>query len=333
MFKIDFIEKAGRLRDRYFDTITYSRNVFVPLTNVCRNNCSYCGFSKGKPYLLSPKQIKNILKEGKRSGAVEALFTYGEQPTKVDGFKKLLTETGYESFDQYLKDTYQTALDQGLLPHTNPGYIPSDQFKSISKYNASMGLMLETTTDIPSHKESPGKKPEKRIQLIKYAGKQKIPLTTGILIGVGESWVDRVKSLKQIKKINDKYGHIQEVIIQGHQKHPKSNTKHPTTKQKTVIKTIALARHILKDIEIQAPPNLHPDIKSLLKAGVSDLGGISTTKDHINPTKKWPSPQKLEKEIKKHGYKPEKRLPIYPKYIEKDWLTEPIRKQITKIER
>ncbi|OUJ18119.1 Thiamine biosynthesis enzyme ThiH, FO synthase [Methanonatronarchaeum thermophilum] len=328
---VDVVEKAGLLRDRFFGEITYCRNVFVPVTNVCRNSCGYCGFCGGEYYLMSPSEVYDVLVEGVRGGAVEALFTFGERPEEAGcGFSRILGEYGYGSFTDYLVDLFEMALDLGLLPHTNPGLVSKSDFKLYSRYNASMGLMLESTATLPVHEGCPGKAPEKRIELIEFAGQEKIPLTTGILVGVGETWLDRLKSLRKIKEIDDRYGHIQEVIIQGHNKHRLAETQHPSVDEEVVVKTIAIARHILKDIEIQAPPNLHPDIKPLLTAGISDLGGISTTKDHINPSKEWPTPNQLKEKIDQHGYILKERLPIYPEYIEKGWVSKHVKKNLDK---
>ncbi|UOY10242.1 7,8-didemethyl-8-hydroxy-5-deazariboflavin synthase subunit CofG [Methanonatronarchaeum sp. AMET6-2] len=299
--------------------ITYSRNVFIPITNICRNNCGYCGFQSGEPYLIGPERAREIMKEGLNQGAVEALFTFGEQPQENRVFQNKLRQHGYDSFTNLLIDIFKSAIEMGLLPHTNPGCIPKKQFKELAEYNASMGLMLETTASLPIHTHSPGKEPEKRLELLRYAGEQKIPFTTGILVGIGEKIEDRIESLREIQRIHDRYGHIQEVILQGHSKHPSSNTDLPSAGQKEVLKTVRKADSILDGPKIQVPPNLHPDIKKLVRAGVRDIGGLSTTKDHINPEAGWPSISMIKEQLKTTGYKLKLRPPIHQRYIDWGW--------------
>ncbi|MFQ6062738.1 MAG: 7,8-didemethyl-8-hydroxy-5-deazariboflavin synthase subunit CofG [Methanosarcinales archaeon] len=304
--------------------ITFSRNVFIPLTNICRNKCSYCGFRRNiespDASLLNKKQVESILLRGAISKCTEALFTFGEKPEEVKGFRELLEKIGYSNIINYLVDLCKIALEYGLLPHSNAGILNYKELKKLKPFNASMGLMLETTGKVEAHKESIGKNPILRLKTIENAGKLKIPFTTGILVGIGETWKDRIDSLIAIRNLHNKYGHIQEVIIQNFV--PKPNTiwsKAPVPSLEEMAKTVALARKILQsDIAIQVPPNLVSDPYTLILQGARDLGGVSPeTIDYINPESKWPSIIELQKMTR--GIPLRERLPIYPQYIKKKW--------------
>lgn len=308
--------------------VTYSRNVFIPLTNICRNRCGYCGFRReiGHPEakLLTPGEVKDILLKGVRSGCSEALFTFGERPEEVHGFRELLFGFGYENIIDYLLDLCKLSINLGLLPHSNPGILERSDFEALKPYNASMGLMLETIASIEGHKGSPGKIPESRIKTIEYAGELKIPFTTGILVGIGETWDERVRSLNKIKELHQEFGHIQEVIIQNFI--PKEGTNMASLNAPGItdmIRTVRTARQILPgDITIQVPPNLIPP-GELVKCGASDLGGISPeTIDHINPGSPWPNLNELQAMV---DVPLRERLPIYPSYVKKGWYSPQIK--------
>ncbi len=306
--------------------VTFSRNVFIPLTNVCRNRCGYCGFRRdiGEAKLLSPPEVKDILLKGARSGCSEALFTFGERPGEVHGFRKWLLEFGYEDIIDYLLELCKLSIDIGLLPHSNPGILEKQEFKKLKPYNASMGLMLETLADIKGHEGCAGKVPGSRIKTIEYAGELKIPFTTGILVGIGETWEERVRSIHKIKELHEEFGHIQEVIIQNFI--PKQETKMASWDAPGIIemmRTVRMAREILPgDITIQVSPNLIPP-RQLVKCGASDLGGISPeTIDHINPEAPWPNYIELQAMV---DVPLRERLPIYPGYIQKGWYSSRIR--------
>ncbi|MFP4654184.1 MAG: 7,8-didemethyl-8-hydroxy-5-deazariboflavin synthase subunit CofG [Methanohalobium sp.] len=306
--------------------VTYSRNVFVPVTNICRNKCGYCGFRRNsddpQAQLMSVDEIIPILKKGKVAGCTEALFTFGESAEDVPEYKNWLNEMGYRTTVDYVIELCKIAIDIGLLPHTNAGVLDKEQIKILKPYNASMGLMLETTSRLTAHDNSPGKLPETRIETIRSAGELKIPFTTGILVGIGETEDDRIKSLNKIKKLHEKYGHIQEVIIQNFTPKPGTSMEnHPPPSTSTMLKTVSQARKILPDdVTVQIPPNL-TDPYLLIQHGATDLGGISpTTIDWINPESEWPDIVELEKMI--HCIPLKERLPIYPVYIEKGWHSE-----------
>jgi FO synthase subunit 1 len=311
--------------------VTFSKNVFIPVTNVCRNNCLYCGFKKDindkGAFLLTFDDVEKILKKGRDEGCIEAMFTFGEYPEKVDGFGSMLKKEGYDSFIDYIRDLCLLALDLDMLPHTNPGSISLDELSMLKDVNASMGLMLEEAASLEVHKNSPGKTPEHRIKTIESAGRLKIPFTTGILIGIGETEDDRIRSLKIIRDLHTRYDHIQEVIIQNFL--PKKGTVMESCKPSSIdeIKeTVKLARGILPDdIAIQIPPNLIPFdlLPELVRCGVDDLGGISTvTLDYINPESCWPTGKELRYILKDFILK--ERLPIYPRFVKDGWYSKKV---------
>ncbi|MCL7474600.1 MAG: 7,8-didemethyl-8-hydroxy-5-deazariboflavin synthase subunit CofG [ANME-2 cluster archaeon] len=313
--------------------VTYSRNVFIPVTNICRNHCGYCGFRRNpddpQAYIIHPDRVAEILQRGAGSGCTEALFTFGERPEEDIRYLERLKTIGYERTLDYLLDLCRMAINAGLLPHCNPGVLSYEELALLKPFNASMGLMLETTAQLQAHDNSPGKVPQKRIESIAHAGKLKIPFTTGLLVGIGETRSDRVDSLRTITGLHRKYGHIQEVIIQNFT--PKPDTPmagHEPPSFEEMLWTVEQARDILPDdVAVQVPPNLiTPGV--LIKHGASDLGGISSeTIDHINPEHKWPDVEELKQTAGKDTVLRE-RLPIYPKYILDKWFSEELRSLI-----
>ncbi|MBO8182374.1 MAG: 7,8-didemethyl-8-hydroxy-5-deazariboflavin synthase subunit CofG [Archaeoglobus sp.] len=299
--------------------VTFSRNVFIPLTNACRNRCHYCGFRSENPRLMNPLEVEDLLRMAKN--AKEALFTFGEKSEVYKSVKKSLSSLGYGSFLDYVVEMNRKAIELGKLPHTNAGVLSYSEIKKLKPWNASLGLMLEQAVELPCHVESPGKKPEERIRMIKDAGKLEIPFTTGILVGIGESFEEDLYSLEVIAELHSNYDHIQECIIQNFS--PKEGTpmedwEPPSTER--LLKLVREARKILpKDVEVQIPPNLVQDIRPFLNAGARDIGGISeVTIDHINPEAPWPSIEKIERSLNGEFVLKE-RLPVYPKYIKRRW--------------
>ena len=298
--------------------VTFSRNVFVPVTNICRNACGYCGFRRdigdAEAHLMGPDEVKALLQKAKDADCTEALFTFGERPYEVPGFLEKLEALGYENFMDYLCDLCEAAIAIGLLPHSNPGILTFDELERLKPVNASIGLMLETAASVNAHEGCVGKDPELRMWTIEDAGKLHVPFTTGLLIGIGEDWGDRIHSLELLADLHHRYRHLQEVIIQPFA--PKSGTRMAgslSPSNEVLIRTVALARYILPDeVAIQVPPNL-TEIGPLLRAGASDLGGISTvTVDFINPENEWPDVADL-------GVGLTERLPIYPQYVRAGW--------------
>jgi FO synthase subunit 1 len=282
------------------DAVTFSRNVFLPITNVCRNQCRYCGFRRdpGHPEanLMTISEVTKILDAGMRAGCTEALFTFGEMPEEHPLFREWIENIGYSSVIDYLINLCEIAIEYGMLPHSNPGVVDIRDIRRLKPLNASMGLMLETTAAIPAHEGSAGKIPSKRIRTIENAGKLRVPFTTGLLIGIGESREDRVQSLSTIADLHSRYRHIQEVIIQPFA--PKPGTGMADSPEPTHQEMIGFY--------------------DLLRCGASDLGGISPyTIDWINPEAKWPQISELAGKL--GGILLRERLPIYPQYIHERW--------------
>ncbi len=319
--------------------ITYSKNVFIPLCNWCRNVCGYCTFRKDNYKLMSKKEVKEILLKGDEYNCREALFTFGENVDENGQIHNQLKEWGYSGIVEYLYDLEDWCLSNtDLIPHTNCGILSYDDLKLLKEVNGSMGLMLENSSKrlmgTMAHKYSPGKDPQLRLKMIEDAGKLKIPFTTGILIGIGETEEEIVKSLYDIKKIHEEYGHIQEVIIQNFRSKkgiPMENYAEPTPLK--MLKVLIVAKNILKDISIQIPPNLNSETGQLfLFAGVDDWGGVSPlTKDYVNPEAPWPKIEELKRYTEEFGYKLKERLPVYDKYINRDFLSDRVYNKIKKI--
>ncbi|HWQ64299.1 MAG TPA: 7,8-didemethyl-8-hydroxy-5-deazariboflavin synthase CofG [Methanospirillum sp.] len=314
--------------------ITFSRNVFLPLTFVCQNHCGYCTFRQppGAGCLTGPHQVQEILTKGQMFGCTEALFTFGERPELVPGFQPYLKALGHSTILDYCEEMSKRALEAGLLPHTNAGVLTGEEMERLKPLNASMGLMLETTADIPAHKGSQGKAPEVRIEMIEEAGRQKIPFTTGLLIGIGETREDRRESLQVISDLHRRHDHIQEIIIQNFCPKPGTDmAAYPGATTEIMKDTISLADEILPaDISIQIPPNL-ADSRSLLRFGVTDLGGVSpVTPDYVNPEHPWPGIEELKGLTS--GYSLRERLCIYPKYIRKGWYSPGLKDYIMRLE-
>ncbi len=282
---------------------------------------------------MQPGEAEYTLARGAAKGCTEALFTFGERPEEEQGFKALISRIGYDSILQYCHALCEQSIATGLLPHTNAGIMTAEELEYLKPVNASMGLMLETTAELPAHRNSPGKVPEVRIEMIENAGTLKIPFTTGLLLGIGETMQDREESLTVIRNLHKRYGHIQEVIIQNFC--PKPGT--PMGNRRgisfdemcTVIRT---ARDLLpEDVAIQVAPNL-ADAASLIPCGVNDLGGISPlTIDYVNPEHPWPGEDALRRSA--WDYLLAERLCIYPQFIERGWFSnelEPLIKRLVK---
>jgi len=301
--------------------ITFSRNVFLPLTTVCRNRCGYCSFRTPVQdgCLMAQDVVEKTLRVGASLGCTEALFTFGERPEEEPGFAAYLRQTGYTSILKYCEAMCRKSIACGILPHTNAGILTYGEMEQLREVNASMGLMLETTAKIPAHAGSKGKEPEVRLGMMEDAGKLKIPFTTGLLLGIGETMADREESLMAIRDLHKRYGHIQEIIIQNFC--PKPGTPmahHPVPGTDEICATIRMAREILqKRIAIQIPPNLI-NASALISCGVDDLGGVSPlTIDYVNPEHPWPAIDEL-KTIVGDAQLCE-RLCIYPQYIKRGW--------------
>jgi FO synthase subunit 1 len=279
---------------------------------------------------LTPDEVRDIISRGARAGCSEALFTFGERPEEVPGFNKWLCELGFDNIIDYLMELCKLSISLGLLPHCNPGILDRSEFEKLKPYNASMGLMLETTASVKGHDGCAGKIPETRIKTIEYAGQLKIPFTTGILVGIGETWEDRALSLQKITELHEKFGHIQEVIIQNFIPKPETlmaSYNGPGIEE--MKQTVSMARHILPaDIAIQVSPNLISP-RELIKCGASDLGGISPeTIDYINPESPWPNLLDLRSMV---DINLRERMPIYPEYVKKGWYSKELKYLISSL--
>ena len=327
----DLMQKAKEIRGDDKKVITYSKKVFIPLTELCRDVCHYCTFAKAPkkldaPY-LEPDQVLAIAEQGKEQFVKEALFTLGEKPEmRYQVAKDHLQKLGFETTIEYLGSMSKLVYEEtGLLPHLNPGNMTLLEMEKLREYSVSMGIMLESSSDRlcgkgGPHFGSPDKQPATRLQTMKNAGKLRIPITTGILIGIGETIEERIQSLLDIKNLHKEYGHIQEVIIQNFI--PKENTrmkKHSPASKEDLLWTLSAARIIFgKDMNIQCPPNLNSDyLDQILDCGINDWGGVSPiTIDHVNPESEWPQIEQLEKITNNKGMELVERLAIYPEYIE-----------------
>ena len=302
-------------------TVTYSRSVFLPVVNLCRNRCGYCSFWRdpGEAHLLSKAEAARLLAQAAEAGCSEALLSLGESPWEAPGFERLMPDGSRSVLIDYLVELCELALETGLLPHTNAGILSEEDLQRLSPYNASMGSMLETVADIAAHSRSPGKKPELRREYIALAGRMKIPFTTGILLGIGESREDRKDSLEVISDLHREYDHIQEVIIQPLDPKPGTtleNASPPSMNE--LCETVSMAREMLPpEVAIQVPPNL-VDPRRAVESGANDLGGISPiTPDWINPARPWPRMESLHHCLL--GFDLRERLAVHPRYVLRGW--------------
>ena len=303
--------------------LTFARNVFVPLTTACRYTCTYCTYydPPGAASLLSPEEIEEICERGADAGCTEALFTFGDDPddryTEIYG---QLEDLGHDSIHSYLREACEIALECGLLPHSNPGDQTREQMELVADVNASMGVMLETTAEVQAHGSPRSKEASQRIATIATAGELDVPFTTGILVGIGETERDRAESLLAIAELHERYGHVQEIIVQPVVSNERWQDGSPDLE--TMRRTTAMALAALPDdVSIQSPPNLAP-VGDLLDCGIDDLGGVSpVTDDHINPEYAWPALRELEEIAETAGVPLSERLPVYEAYVSDEWLS------------
>ncbi|MBY4677015.1 7,8-didemethyl-8-hydroxy-5-deazariboflavin synthase CofG [Marinobacterium arenosum] len=320
---------AARLRDQHWgERITYSRKVFIPLTNMCRDRCGYCTFvqSPDSPQanLLSPAQVMEIVNDGEQLGCKEALLSLGEKPEqRHQRARDLLVAQGHQSMAGYLRQIGEQILrDSSLLPHINAGTLSRDELRLLKPVAASMGMMLESVSRRllakgMAHHGCPDKVPVQRLRTLERAGQLDVPFTTGILIGIGENWQERIDSLLAINELHLQYGHIQEVIVQNFRaKAGTAMAAHPEPDLDDMRRTLAVARLLLHPtISLQAPPNLAQRYGSYISAGINDWGGISPlTLDHINPERAWPQIDSLGAACQGLGYRLQERLTVYPRY-------------------
>ena len=309
--------------------ITYSRKVFLPLTNLCRDYCGYCTFRRDPSdpgaHTMTPDEVLEVARAGEKLGCTEALFSLGDKPELLfPEMRETLRHFGYKSTLHYLEAMCDLILcETTLLPHPNPGLLSAEWITRLAAVSPSMGLMLETTNESllapgAAHDNAPDKLPARRLRTIEEAGKQNVPFTTGLLIGIGESRDDRVDTLLAIRDLHERYGHIQEVIVQNFRVKPAiPMAQSPEPTRGEVLRTVAVARLLLPNVNIQAPPNLSsPYYEDLLGAGINDWGGISPlTPDYINPEKPWPHLEQLRQRTEAKGFELRHRLPVYPEFV------------------
>jgi FO synthase subunit 1 len=341
---IKYMSETAKYRENHL--ITYSKNVFIPLTEICRNDCGYCNFKKNPDdpeaiILKSKAEILESLKEAEQYGCKEAMFAFGEDADEEEIVRLKLSEYGYDGMTDYVVDICQMTLDETkLLPHTNGGNYSFDDLKRLKEVNASMGLMLENSSsrlmELPAHNKSPGKNPEVRLETISNAGKLKIPYTTGILIGIGETKEEIAESLLAIRELYDTYGHIQEVIIQNFTPIPgieMEDWAEPSFLD--MIRTVIAGTLVFKDtdVSIQVPPNLNNDTAQIfLLCGADDWGGVSpVSPDFVNITSPWPGIDELESLTEDAGFELTERLCVYEKYINKEWLNDYLLEKIANL--
>ncbi|WP_284010287.1 7,8-didemethyl-8-hydroxy-5-deazariboflavin synthase subunit CofG [Haloarcula pelagica] len=305
---------------------SYCRNVFVPLTTACRYTCTYCTYydPPGEADLMSPEEIRETCRRGADAGCTEALFTFGDDPDdRYTAVYDQLAEWGHETIHEYLRAACEIALGEGLLPHANPGDQTREQMATVAGLNASMGVMLETTADVQAHGGPRAKNPGQRLATIRTAGELGVPFTTGILVGIGEDWRDRAQSLLAIRELDERYGHVQEVIVQPVAENERWRDGSPDLA--TMRRVTAMARAALPDsVSVQVPPNLAP-ARELVDCGIDDLGGVSpVTVDHINPDYEWPALAELDAVADHAGVPLSERLPVYDRYATDEWLSERI---------
>jgi len=317
--------------------VSFSRNVFIPLTNLCRDRCGYCTFAKqadspeAKTYTLA--EVADVIRGGVATGCIEALFCLGDKPELAyRSHREWLAARGHSTTAQYLEEACRVGFLGGMLPHTNAGILTPDEMARLRRWNASMGLMLETASPrlrekgMPHH-YAPDKEPAVRIRMHEEAGELKIPFTSGILLGIGETAAERVDTLLAIRALADRFGHIQECIVQPF--HPKPGTAMRWASGLSVEEVaswVAIARLVLGPaMNVQAPPNLAPDaLELLVRAGVNDWGGVSpVTVDFINPEAPWPTLRELRERTEAAGARLVERLPVYPEHLADPAFFEP----------
>ena len=337
------MQRAAALRDAGFGrAVSYSRKVFVPLTKLCRDVCHYCTFARpprpGERAYMTLDEVLDVARQGAAAGCREALFTLGDKPElRYPQARAELDALGYPTTIAYLEAAARAVADAtGLLPHANPGVVTRDELLALREVCPSQGLMLESTSRRllergEVHHGSPDKDPDARLETIRLAGELAIPFTSGILIGIGETREERIESLLALRELHDRYGHVQEIIVQNFRAKP--DTRMAAAPEPTLDDlqwTIACARLIFgPDMAIQAPPNLTPEaFGSLIRAGINDWGGVSpVTPDHVNPEAPWPHLETLARATEREGKALTERLTVYPAYVRQldTWVADPLR--------
>ena len=340
---------AAALRDRGFGPlVTYSRKIFAPLTHLCRDVCHYCTFAQppraGEAAYMSEEAVLRLAEAGVKAGCKELLFTLGDKPeARYGAARTALAALGHDTTLSYLEAVARRVLTEtGLLPHLNPGLLTAEDYARLRPVAPSMGIMLETASERLSarggpHFGSPDKLPAARLAAIAAAGAAKVPLTTGILIGIGETREERIQSLLAIRALHERHGHIQEVIIQNFRAKPDTRmSAAPEPTMEELLWTVAVARLFFgAEMSLQAPPNLYTGaLGELIQAGINDWGGVSpVTPDHVNPEAPWPHLDHLAEETARAGKHLTERLTVYPRYVaaRAEWIAAPLHKPVLRL--
>lgn len=336
-------EYASQVRDHTWGKVlTYSRKVFIPLTNMCRDRCGYCTFVKGphspEAQVMSETAVMHRVQQGEAAGCREALFSLGERPEKrYPQLQHFLEHHGFQRLIDYLAHCADQVLTHStLLPHLNPGTLTRDELRQLKPVSASMGMMLESSSQRllrpgQAHHRCPDKVPSVRLKTLDEAGRLAIPFTTGLLIGIGETWQERIETLLVINALHQQHGHIQEVIIQNFRAKPGTAMAHCDEPDlDDMRRTLAVARLLLSpSISLQAPPNLHANYPNYIQSGLNDWGGISPiTQDHINPERAWPQIDHLAAACQAQGYALKQRLTVYPDYLRRPAFTQSLQPKL-----
>lgn len=324
---------AGALRDRTRGSVvTYSPKAFFPVTNLCLDRCSYCTFRQdpGSPgaWTMLPEDVRRVARNAAALGCIEALMCLGDKPERAyRSYRDTLAVLGHDSTVSYVAACCEIALDEGMLPHTNAGLLSKAEMTELRPLNVSLGLMLESVAPLrergAAHANAPDKDPALRLGMMREAGELRIPFTTGVLLGIGETAADRIASLRAIAAIQSEFGHIQEIIVQNFR--AKSATRMAGRAEPASYETaavVAVARLMMPAMNLQVPPNLNPyDIQLFLAAGINDWGGISPlTLDFVNPEAPWPQIDSLSAACAARGFTLRPRLPVYAEYCTDEFI-------------
>ena len=320
--------------------VTFSRNYTLSLSRTCQCYCKYCAFATHKAHIYAPDEVEKRLDDAARRNCKELLVLTGERPEVNAEVAARLREWGHDDFTSYVVWACERALERGLLPHTNLGVLSREDLARLREVTASQGLMLESISERlmeTVHAGSPTKHPAVRLATIEAAGELKIPFTTGILVGIGETEEERVASLEAIAAVHGRYGHIQEVILQNYVPHPNYYGREvadiadqaifqlPAESEVSIEEIkglIAECRRLMPDVGVQVPPNLSGSWAELVEAGATDLGGLSANGDHISPEHAFPSPHQVRKALTPRGYALTERLCVYPQYMDSEWMEQ-----------
>src|SRR5918992_168894 len=332
--------------------VTFSRNYTLSLSRTCQCYCKYCSFATHRAHIYAPDEVEKRLDEALRRNCKELLVLTGERPEVNPRVADRLAEWGHDSFTSYVAWACERALERGMLPHTNLGVLSREELARLREVTASQGLMLESlNADLEVHRGSPTKHPALRLETIRAAGELRIPFTSGILVGIGETPEERIASVEAIAEVQREYGHIQEVILQNFVPHPRYHGQEvadiaeeasrqrwsdgttigsdlPLPEWATPVSIddmkdlIAASQRLMPDVGVQVPPNLADWWPELVEAGATDLGGLSSNGDHISPEEPFPSPHQVRKELAPRGYALTERLCAYPQYLDPEWIEQ-----------